>query len=57
MHADEDKINQITQAVIGAAFRVGNTLGYGFLEKVPLCLLINFGKRVDIKRFANFRPA
>ena len=128
MHADEDKINQVTQAVIGAAFRVGNTLGYGFLEKVyenalahelrkmglrvrqqhpipvfydgvrvgkfdcdllveetvlvelksvrawddvhtaqclnyltatrlPLCLLINFGQRVDVKRFANFRPA
>ena len=128
MHADEDKINQVTQAVIGAAFRVGNTLGCGFLEKVyenalahelrkmglrvrqqhpipvfydgvrvgkfdcdllveervlvelksvrawddahtaqclnyltatrlPLCLLINFGQRVDVKRFANFRPA
>jgi GxxExxY protein len=128
MHADEDKINQVTQAVIGAAFRVGNTLGHGFLEKVyenalahelrkmglrvrqqhpipvfydgvrvgkfdcdllveetvlvelksvrawddahtaqclnyltatrlPLCLLINFGQRVDVKRFANFRPA
>ena len=128
MHADEDKTNQVTQAVIGAAFRVGNTLGCGFLEKVyenalahelrkmglrvrqqhpipvfydgvrvgkfdcdllveetvlvelksvrawddahtaqclnyltatrlPLCLLINFGQRVDVKRFANFRPA
>ncbi len=26
--------NQITEAVIGAAYKVGNTLGGGFLEKV-----------------------
>ena len=26
--------NQITEAVIGAAYKVGNTLGNGFLEKV-----------------------
>ena len=26
--------NQITEAVIGAAYKVGNTLGSGFLEKV-----------------------
>lgn len=28
------KINQITQEVIGCAYRVSNTLGAGFLEKV-----------------------
>ena len=127
MHADEDKVNAITQRVIGCAFRVGNVLGYGFLEKVyenalahelrkagfdvqqqvpipvyydgvlvgdfvgdllvdgtvlvelksirafddihtaqclnyltatglPVCLLINFGKRVDVKRFAKTHP-
>ena len=26
--------NQITEAVIGAAYKIGNTLGSGFLEKV-----------------------
>ncbi len=127
MHADEDRINGVTQQVIGAAFRVANVLGYGFLEKVyenalvhelrtiglsvrqqypipvyykgvvvgeyvcdllvedlvlvelksvrafddihtaqclnyltatrlPICLLINFGRRVDVKRYANTRP-
>ena len=30
----EDKINQITERIIGAAFAVSNTLGAGFLEKV-----------------------
>jgi GxxExxY protein len=125
MDADEEvRLNQITEKIIGCAYRVGNTLGCGFLEKVyenamahelrkanlqveqqrpievmydgvrvgdyyadllvegiiiielkairafedihsaqcihyltatgyPICLLINFGKRVDVKRFAN----
>jgi GxxExxY protein len=26
--------NQITEAVIGAAYKIGNTLGSGFLEKI-----------------------
>ncbi len=127
MNADEEQINAITERVIGCAFRVGNVLGYGFLEKVyenapahelrkagfevrqqlpipvyydgvlvgdcvgdllvndtvlielksvrtwdgihtaqclnyltatklPICLLINFGKRVDIKRYAKTHP-
>jgi GxxExxY protein len=36
MNADERRlrINEIAEAVIGAAFRVSNTLGVGFLEKV-----------------------
>jgi GxxExxY protein len=127
MNADEEvRLNQITERVIGWAYRVGNALGYGFLEKVyenalkhelekaglqvrqqfpipvmydgvlvgsfdadllveeivlvelksvrafddihsaqcinylvatglPICLLINFGKRVEVKRFANMK--
>jgi GxxExxY protein len=34
MHYDEIVTNQISEQVIGAAFRVINTLGVGFLEKV-----------------------
>jgi GxxExxY protein len=33
MHTDEDNLNQITEKVIWCAFKVGNTLGCGFLEK------------------------
>jgi GxxExxY protein len=33
MHTDEDNLNQITEKIIGCAFKVGNTLGCGFLEK------------------------
>ena len=52
------KNNEITEKVIGAIFKVSNTLGSGFLEKVyenasvclnylratglPICLLISF---------------
>ena len=28
------KINQVTERIIACVFRVGNTLGCGFLEKV-----------------------
>jgi GxxExxY protein len=31
---DLDKINQITEKIIGCAYTVSNTLGNGFLEKV-----------------------
>jgi GxxExxY protein len=36
MRADERRLelNQITEKIIGCAFKVGNNLGYGFLEKV-----------------------
>ncbi len=34
MHADEKRWNEITEKIIGAAFRVGNKLGCGFMEKV-----------------------
>jgi GxxExxY protein len=34
MNTDEDKLNQLTEKVIGCAFTVANKLGCGFLEKV-----------------------
>jgi len=34
MHADETGTNVLTERIIGCAFRVLNTLGAGFLEKV-----------------------
>lgn len=33
MHTDEHRLNEVTEKVIGCAFRVANTLGCGFLEK------------------------
>ncbi|MGA3399328.1 MAG: GxxExxY protein [Acetobacteraceae bacterium] len=34
MHADETATNRLSERIIGCAFRVLNTLGAGFLEKV-----------------------
>ncbi len=34
MNTDERRLNDVTQRVIEAAFKVSNTLGAGFLEKV-----------------------
>lgn len=34
MHADERRLNEITERIIQAAFKVANSLGVGFLEKV-----------------------
>ncbi|HEX8520806.1 MAG TPA: GxxExxY protein [Tepidisphaeraceae bacterium] len=34
MHTDEHRLNQLTELVIGCAYRVSNKLGSGFLEKV-----------------------
>ncbi|AFY31518.1 GxxExxY protein [Calothrix sp. PCC 7507] len=36
MNADERRLelNQLTEMIIGCAFKVGNTLGVGFLERV-----------------------
>ena len=34
MDQDEVMVNQISERIIGCAFRVMNTLGIGFLEKV-----------------------
>src|SRR3954463_11057848 len=33
MITDKETINQITEKIIGCAFKVGNKLGCGFLEK------------------------
>ena len=34
MHADDNKLNELSRGVIGCAFIVRNALGAGFLEKV-----------------------
>jgi GxxExxY protein len=34
MHADNIRTNELSERIIGCAFRVLNTLGVGFLEKV-----------------------
>jgi GxxExxY protein len=34
MNADEEKLNEITEKIIGCAFEVHNTLGPGFAERV-----------------------
>lgn len=34
MHADEERLNELSRMVIGCSFIVLNTLGGGFLEKV-----------------------
>lgn len=34
MDTDEDKINGLTEVIIGCALRVHIVLGYGFAEKV-----------------------
>jgi GxxExxY protein len=34
MNADEHRLNQLTQAVIGCAYDVSNSLGCGYVEKV-----------------------
>jgi hypothetical protein len=60
--ADGDSIKRITARIIGCSFKVLNTLGTGFLEKLndlkgtglPVCLLLNFGKpQLDIKRYVH----
>jgi GxxExxY protein len=34
MNTDEEKLNLITQQIIGCAYRVHNVLGWGFAERV-----------------------
>ena len=34
MNTDTRRFDQITEAIIGAAYKVSNTLGAGFLEKI-----------------------
>jgi hypothetical protein len=33
-NADQDRLDSVSQQIIGAAFEVANTLGAGFVEKV-----------------------
>ena len=60
MNADF-KLKELTETVIGAAFKVHNTLGVGFLEKVyenALCLeLRNSGFRVEQQQTIQVRYA
>ena len=47
------KWREITEKIIGAAYKVHNTLGSGFYLKatdIEAGLLINFGMSVSIKR-------
>jgi hypothetical protein len=37
---DEQKLNKLTEKIIGCAYAVGNNLGNGFLEKVMKMLLL-----------------
>ena len=34
MHADERRLNSVSEMIIGCAYRVANEMGVGFLEKV-----------------------
>ncbi len=34
MNADKEKLNEVSEKIIAAGFKVANTLGIGFLEKV-----------------------
>ena len=45
MNADESKLNEITERIIGCAYDVANGLGCGFLEKVYENAL-----RIDLQR-------
>ena len=57
MNADERRLNDLSEEIIGAAFEVSNVLGAGFLEKVyenALNVELNFSKpKVEIKRIVN----
>lgn len=62
INADNYKHTDITEKIIKAFFKVYNTLGFGFLEKVyenalfksngnsPACAGLNFGKKPEFKR-------
>jgi len=45
MNADERRLNEITERIIGCAYDVANGLGGGFLEKV-----YENAMRIDLKR-------
>jgi hypothetical protein len=49
MNTDEEKLNQLTEKVIGCVFTVSNVLGCGFMETV----YENAKFKVEMKRFRN----
>ena len=45
-HMDRERLNAVTQKIIGCAYRVGNTLGHGFTEKLyERAMAIEVGSR------------
>jgi GxxExxY protein len=49
MNADTQRLNQISRKVIGAAMKVSNTLGSGFLEKVYENALVHELRKTGLK--------
>ncbi len=49
MNADNQRLNQISRKVIGAAMKVSNSLGCGFLEKVYENALVHELRKIDLK--------
>jgi len=48
MDADEEKLNGLTEKIIGCAFRVHNVLGCGFSEKVYENALVHEMRKVGL---------
>jgi GxxExxY protein len=48
MHTDEEMMNQLTERIIGCAFKVANILGCGFAEKVYENAMVHELKRAGI---------
>jgi GxxExxY protein len=49
MELEQQRLNQITEQIIGCAFKVGNALGSGFLEKVYENALLHELKKAGLK--------
>ncbi len=48
MHTDAHRLDQLTETIIGCAFRVSNELGCGFLEKVYENALVHELKKAGL---------